>query len=817
MDVNKIKAAIKAGILYREIDTDLNNLYMDGVITKDEFDSLARQIEDLENAEIVSRINNNDLTIEQASYAREENSMSEEENSVTALNNVAEAVNEPVVPVAENEAPSSNTEERAEDPQQEPQSAPENSASEDTESREDSNKDAPQWVSDYRNYMMEWSARNPERRLEKFEKDENSYRADFKDGVAINFSSPSNVAIKTADPESPKASDFDALIEIAKKSNQNIRLSENMSDEFRKALIEACAISDVKITNLSKEDAELYLSFVAPEEENTKEQQDVVNDAEENVAAPVNEGPVNEEPKAPAEEAEPVAESESPVVENTSEEAIPMPASLSETAQDDEQPFDLEYHPEETREEHSFELNYNPEETEENDSTDHLFDNLEMETPEEPVVEEPKAESENNETPAQPSAETAPVNEIAAEEEGFFKRVFKKAKNKLPVWMVGLGSAGAVVAPSCNTPTQRQSQTTDGYESFMDNSAETSDTTYVATAADFQETAADSVSTAVPTEWNENMGISERDYNIVRKACGSSWETMYTNAHLLKDQLSTQENQMTEAQILLATRNIVAWTTSPNAKGKAKLNSGILASYGLENLVNALRCGDTLTVENITNYQIMLAAGNNDRLNVNVNTLAGLNARFANLPHDAEGYLIGNTCNQFKAIGDCGEKAQFKMGNCGQNVTQRVEKVIVEDTPAPVVEQDTTTYVAPEPVAVIDTVQEAPAPEVKKAKAPQAPKFVTVASTSNLGEAPMNGFMSTVSEGANESHITKGTKGATKRMARQLKRSGIDAKTAEEFSNEVKSPNSSKAEAQEKAKQQQQNYEWTVNNQNSRD
>lgn len=823
MDVKQIKAAIRAGILYREIDTDLNNLYISGEISKEEFDALSRQIEELENKEM-SRGRTPDLVIEQAPSSREENTISKEgDDNVTALNTISETVAEPVVPVVENESSTEDTaEETREEPQQEGQPASENSASEE-ESREDTNKDAPQWVSDYRNYMMEWSARNPERRLQKFEKEEESYKADFKDGVALNFSSPSNVAVKTADPESPKASDFDALIEIAKKSNQNIRLSDNMSDEFRKALIEACATADVKITNLSREDTELYLSFATKEEETT-EQQDVVNDTEENVAAPVNEEPVNEEPvneepEAPAEEAEPVVETETPVVSDSTEENEPiaMPESFSEeTLKDNSEELfgdlptaDTVDEDKENDTDNLFNLDYTPSEEEQAaDPFEILFNNTEdsaEETPEEPVVEEPKAE--NSETPA----ETAPSGEIAAEEEGFFKRTFKKLKNKLPVWMVGLGSVGAVVAPSCNTPTQKGSQNTDGYEQFIDTTDNSSDTTYVATAADLRTAAADSASIAVPTEWNENMGISERDYNIVRKACGSSWNTMYTNAHLLKAKLSTPENQMTEAQILLATRNIVAWTTSPNAKGSAKLNSGILAPYGLENLVNALRCGDTLTVD-VTPLQIMLAAGNNDRLNVNANTLSGLNANFANLRHNSEGYLIGNTCNQFKAIGDCGEKAKFKMGNCNQPAPQVVE----EQTPAPVVEQDTTTYVAPvEPVAVVDTVQEAPAPEVKKAKAPQAPKFVTVATTSNLGEAPMNGFMNTVSDGANESQITKGTKSAAKRMSRQLKRAGIDAQTSEEFKNEVKAPNSSKEEAQEKAKQQ--NYEWTVNNQNSRD
>ena len=49
-------------------------------------------------------------------------------------------------------------------------------------------------------------------------------------------------------------------------------------------------------------------------------------------------------------------------------------------------------------------------------------------------------------------------------------------------------------------------------------------------------------------------------------------------------------------------------------------------------------------------------------------------------------------------------------------------------------------------------------------------------------------------------------------MARQLERSGaINSTTATEFKDEIKNPNSSKVEAQEKAKQQQQ-PNWVVNN-----
>ena len=826
MDVKQIKAAIRAGILYREIDTDLNNLYISGEISKEEFDALSRQIEELENKEM-SRGRTPDLVIEQVPSSREENTISkEEDDNVTALNTISETVAEPVVPVVENESSTEDTaEETREEPQQEGQPASENSASEE-ESREGTNKDAPQWVSDYRNYMMEWSARNPERRLQKFEKEEGSYKADFKDGVALNFSSPSNVAVKTADPESPKASDFDALIEIAKKSNQNIRLSDNMSDEFRKALIEACATADVKITNLSREDTELYLSFATKEEETT-EQQDVVNDTEENVAAPVNEEPVNEEPEAPAEEAEPVVETETPIVSDSIEENEPiaMPESFSEeTLKDNSEELfgdlptaDTVDEDKENDTDNLFNLDYTPSEKEQTaDPFEILFNNTEdsaEETPEEPVVEEPKAE--NSETPA----ETAPSGEIAAEEEGFFKRTFKKLKNKLPVWMVGLGSVGAVVAPSCNTPTQKQGQTADGYEAFIDTTDNSSDTTYVATAADLRTAAADSASIAVPTEWNKDMKIGEDRFYVTMNSY-ENWEVAYRNAYKLQDVL-----QMDALVILSALRNDAAWTCSPDSKGYADYNSGGLAKYGLGDLGAAIKCGKTLNLEKLENYKILLRAGDNERLSINTHIMAELIPNYdkPNKHHhiDSKGYLIGdeNNCSRLKIIYNCGKASdmRFSLRNCGcTNITDRVDQVIQQDTtPAPVV--DTTTYVAPvEPVVVVDTVQEAPAPEVKKAKAPQAPKFVTVATTSNLGEAPMNGFMTTVANGANESQITKGTKSAAKRMSRQLKRAGIDAQTSEEFKNEVKAPNSSKEEAQEKAKQQQ-NYEWTVNNQNSRD
>ena len=649
----------------------------------------------------------------------------------------------------------------------------ESQVEEQEEKTSENNNSNAQWVSDYQGYLQDWSDRNPERGIEELEAKESSLNVKFKDDVALKFSSPSNVAVKAKDPSSPKASDFDALMEVAKKSNQDINLSyDKMSESFRHALIEACAKSGVCIRNLQDEDIKLYADFVLQQNEtNLNDDVEQVVDQEEQVVETV------DEPETPAETEN----------DNTSEP-------------------DLNYDQEAA--EDNADLDTNPSDeapsSEEADEVIELPESLERPSEvaepvvEEPVVNEPVAEEDEI------VAEEAPKN---AEEKSLLKRGWNGLKGKfLAVFgsAVIVGGGSAAVLAGCANKTANNDET-DGYETFIDttNSAP-SDTTYVATADSLQQAADTTNVFSVPTEWNENMGISERDYNITRKACGDAWETMYTNAHLLKATLSTADNQMTEAQILLATRNIVAWTTSPNANGQAKINSGILKKYGLNNLVNALRCGDTLTVENITYYQSMLKAGNNDRLNLQVSYLAEINGRFAMLRHNSEGYLIGNTCNQFKEIGDCGKDAKFAMCDCGPNVAEHVEQVINQPQ-APQVEQvqqqDTTQVVEPVVEVPADTAQ------VEKAAPVQNVPGVSwvggsygFSANGNIIEAT-----ETVRSVSENSNIRQSiwVRGAMRRQARKLARTlakegrPLDENVVKALQKEISNPNSSRQEAQE--------------------
>ena len=618
-----------------------------------------------------------------------------------------------------------------------------------------------QWVSDYQGYLQDWSDRNPDRGIEELEAKENSLKVKFKDDVALKFSSPSNVAVKAKDPSSPKASDFDALMEVAKKSNQDISLSyDKMSEPFRHALIEACAKSGVCIRNLQDEDIKLYADFVLQQNEtNLNDDVEQVVDQEEQVVETV------DEPET-TETEDDIFNFDSSDETSSSEEVIELPESL-------ERPSEVA----------------------------------------EPAAEEPAI-----------SESVAEEDEIVAEEaprlgkriKGFIKEKIEnvketsKAKVLAAVTSVTLlaGGSAAVLSGCANKTSKDQNADADGYESFIDTTNSTpSDSTFVATADSLQQAADTTNVFSVPTEWNENMGISERDYNITRKACGDAWETMYTNAHLLKATLSTADNQMTEAQILLATRNIVAWTTSPNANGEAKINSGILKRYGLDNLVNALRCGDTLTVENITYYQSMLKAGNNGRLNLQVSYLAEINGRFAMLRHNSEGYLIGNTCNQFKEIGDCGQDAKFAMCDCGPNVTEHVEQVINQlqaPQPAQVQQQDTTQI-----VATPDTVVNAPVDTAQVEKAapaenfPDSPWVGLSFSTSTYGN-PVEG-RKTIQEIDDNSNVKqtwqvrRATRQETRRLQHYMRKNGtpMNQDVAKSLETERSAPNTSRQEAQE--------------------
>jgi len=85
--------------------------------------------------------------------------------------------------------------------------------------------------------------------------------AEFKNGTQINFVAENHVSVKT--PAAPKAQNFDMVIALAKKNRKKVKLGENMTPEFRSALIEACAKANVQISNLPLEDLDAYMKLFA--------------------------------------------------------------------------------------------------------------------------------------------------------------------------------------------------------------------------------------------------------------------------------------------------------------------------------------------------------------------------------------------------------------------------------------------------------------------------------------------------------------------------------------------------------------------------
>ena len=80
----------------------------------------------------------------------------------------------------------------------------------------------------------------------------------------MSFLAENHVSVKT--PAEPKAQNFDAVVALAQKNKKKVKLGENMTPEFRKALIEACATANVQISNLSLEDLDMYMKFAAKPE-----------------------------------------------------------------------------------------------------------------------------------------------------------------------------------------------------------------------------------------------------------------------------------------------------------------------------------------------------------------------------------------------------------------------------------------------------------------------------------------------------------------------------------------------------------------------
>ncbi|MBR1648038.1 MAG: hypothetical protein IJ689_00380 [Alphaproteobacteria bacterium] len=127
-----------------------------------------------------------------------------------------------------------------------------------------------QWKIKRRQDIMQWVAKNQSHEIKEIKAVESGLNAEFKDGTTLNFVKEDHVSVKT--PKQPEPKNFDVIVALAKQENRKVKLGENMSEEFRAALIEACAKADVQISNLTLEDLDKYMSFVAEKQPQAPQQ-----------------------------------------------------------------------------------------------------------------------------------------------------------------------------------------------------------------------------------------------------------------------------------------------------------------------------------------------------------------------------------------------------------------------------------------------------------------------------------------------------------------------------------------------------------------
>ncbi|MDO4184448.1 MAG: hypothetical protein Q4D11_04340 [Rhodospirillales bacterium] len=200
-------------------------------------------------------------------------------------------------------------------------------------------KNVESWKVQYRQDILQLAVKTKEVETPVIEAiKDGGLRADLKNGTILNFASENNVSVATE--EEPKAQDFDILVALAKNNNKKIKLGEEMSDEFRRALVEACAKENVMISNLSLEDLDLYMSNLpAPEQKlDTVEKNQEAQNAPVHTVADIQ--PVKDEEKVAEAHAAEVKQSEAEV------ETIVVPAAEEKQSEadvqvvDDKQPVD---------------------------------------------------------------------------------------------------------------------------------------------------------------------------------------------------------------------------------------------------------------------------------------------------------------------------------------------------------------------------------------------------------------------------------------------------------------------------------------------
>ena len=116
------------------------------------------------------------------------------------------------------------------------------------------------WKVHTRNDILQWAAKAKTHEAPEVKASEEGLHAEFKDGTQVSFVAENHVTVKT--PDAPKAQNFDMVVALAKKNHKKVKLGENMTPEFRTALIEACAKANVQISNLSLDDLDAYMKFL---------------------------------------------------------------------------------------------------------------------------------------------------------------------------------------------------------------------------------------------------------------------------------------------------------------------------------------------------------------------------------------------------------------------------------------------------------------------------------------------------------------------------------------------------------------------------
>ncbi len=639
-------------------------------------------------------------------------------------------------------------------------------------------KDIEPWKVKYRQDILQLAAKakKPEAPVVEAIQD-GGLHADLRDGTTLNFASANNVSVATE--EDPKVENFDILVALAKKNNKKIKLGDDMSDEFRTALIKACAQANVQISNLSLEDLDLYLDNLPALEqklETVEKKQEVKQETpvhtiaaiqpevkeeakEEPAPAPVAEEKqpevkeeVKEQPAVIAPVVTPVVEEKQPEVkEEVKEEPAPAPVveekqpEVKEEVKEEPAPAPVV---EEKQPEVKEEVKEEP--LQASTADEHAPQAVVVDQPEAPKPDENEedfaAEDEHKpadeghgpavmfvDQPEAPQPEEAPqAEEDQPEKKGFWNRV--KENKVVKKVLIGAAIVGAVAFGVSRCNPKKAAPVKEDVKDRTELLATPVDSSYTEKADTIDRQLA-----IAPEEWNENMDISKKQfdntYNITHKhdAEGNLWRTMWLNASVLGEKLGLSPESTMYKSLRLA-----AWTNKLN--GRECEDHGTKWAYNYSGafgevvgpLMANLKCGTEMDEETLAKAGIMLSAvGKDGRLNANVLDQVVPGTSKIN-ETDEQGWIIGKSHNAMVGIdSDCGRESEveFVMGRPKAPVIEEV----IEETP---VVKDTVKLEIPAPVAPVAKLEVPEETIVVKAPEAPAPDEIRGGSTASFSARP---------------------------------------------------------------------------------